>query len=171
MTKKLGRDNTQIKDKVVEELAYHLTKIDQLLRENDQRSYTWDNKKSIDMIVNAMCYKSRDFNQANQFASNFNGLFQHVQRETCGLSGTSKPKIGDNAKHFIRTSSEIWLNMRGEGGKRVKGEIQVRAKQHNVPWRFQGDCKDCKFYKIDRDKLFNTCSGCGHENPKFKAVA
>jgi len=46
MSKKLGRDNTKIKDEVVEELAYHLAKIDKLLRDNDQRAYTWDNKKS-----------------------------------------------------------------------------------------------------------------------------
>jgi len=177
MGNKLGRDNTKVKDEVIEKLAYHLASIDKLLRENDQRSYTGENDKSVDMMVNAICFKSRNFDQANRFAANLSGLLQHTQSETCGLSGSSKrnPTIGDQAKHFIQTSAEIWLNMRGEGGKRVEGEVQVKAKQHDIPWRMQGECKDCVYQEkpIRKSSLGDSwndpCSGCGYENPKFKA--
>jgi len=124
------------------------------------------------MMVNAICYKSRNFNQTNQFASNLNGLIQHVQGETCSLSGSNKkPTIKDKAKHFIQTSPEIWLNMKGEGGKIVKGEVQVKAKQHDVPWRIQGDYKDCHYDKNPnrQGSIFkDPCDSCGYENPKFK---
>jgi len=173
MAKKKNRrvDKTKIKDKVVEELSHHLREIDRLLRENDRRTYTWEDDKAEEMITLALCHSSRNFDQANKFASNLSGLFQHVQGQTCSLSGysSSETNTADYMKKIIPRS---WLNLKGEGSKRVEGEIMIRADKHNIPWDIIGECEDCHYNENPIRKgstITQPCDGCGSpEHRMFK---